>query len=73
MTLAFLSILVLVLKGYWLGFAARRHIFSLALLIVTYATAFLLVVDLDRPSGGFFRVSQQPMIELSLSMDATAD
>ncbi len=71
-TLGFLSVLVMVLTGYWLGFAARRHIFPLALLIITYATAFLLVVDLDRPRGGFFRVSQQPMIELSRSLDATA-
>lgn len=71
-TLGFLSVLVMILTGYWLGFAARRHMFPLSLLIITYATAFLLVVDLDRPRGGFFRVSQQPMIELTLSMDATA-
>ena len=72
-TLTFLSILVMVLTGYWLGWTARRHVFPTALLIVTYATAFLLVIDLDRPQGGFFRVSQQPMIELSESMHAAAE
>ncbi len=70
-TLAFLSILVMVLTGYWLGWTGKRHIFPTTLLIVTYATAFLLVIDLDRPQGGFFRVSQQPMIELSESMHAS--
>lgn len=64
-TLVFLSILVLVLNGYWLGRAARRNYFPTALLIITYATVFLLVIDLDRPRGGLFRVSQEPMNEPS--------
>jgi len=70
-TLAFLSTLVMVLTGYWLSWTGKRNVFPMALLIVTYATAFLLVIDLDRPLGGFFRVSQQPMIELSESMHAS--
>ncbi len=71
--LAFLSIVVMVLYGYWMGWSARRHVFPTALLVVAYATVFLLVVDLDRPRGGFFRVSHQPLIELSKSLDATAE
>ena len=72
-TLAFLTILVMVLTGYWLGWTARRHVFPTALLIITFATTYLLVIDLDRPHGGYFRVSKQPMIELSESMHATAE
>jgi hypothetical protein len=71
--LAFLSVVAMLLYGYWLGWSARRHLFPTALLVVAYATVFLLVIDLDRPHGGFFRVSQQPLIELSKSMHATVD
>ena len=71
--LALLSAVAMLLYGYWLGWVARRHIIPTALLVVAYARVFLLVVDLDRPRGGFFRVSQQPLIELSESMHATAE
>jgi hypothetical protein len=72
-TLAFLSVLALLLYGYWLGWADRRQVFPTALLVVAYAMVFCLVIDLDRPQGGFFQVSKQPMIELSERMHTTAD
>ncbi len=71
--LSFLSMVVMVMYGYWMGWSDRRHVFPTTLLVVAYATVFLLVVDLDRPSGGFFQVSHQPLVELSQSMGATAD
>ncbi len=71
--LSFLSMVVMVRYGYWMGWSERRHVFPTTLLVVAYATVFLLVVDLDRPSGGFFQVSHQPLVELSQSMGATAD
>ena len=72
-TLALLNVVALLLYGYWLGWTDRRHFFPTTLMVVAYATTFLLVVDLDRPHGGFFQVSQQPMIELSKSMHATSE
>ena len=71
--LALLSVVAMLLYGYWMGWVARRHFVPTALLIVGYATVFLMVVDLDRPQGGFFQDSQQPLIELSESMHATAE
>ena len=71
-TLAFLSVLIMASLGYLLGQRGRRHAFPTFLLVVTYATVFLLVIDLDRPKQGLFRVSQQPMIDLRQSMGIDA-
>ncbi len=67
-TLALLSVLVMALIGHFLGLTGRRHLFSTSLLVVTYATVFLMVIDLDRPEQGMFQVSQQPMIDVRDSM-----
>ena len=72
-TLALLSMLVMALVGYVLGLAGRRHVFSTSLLVVTYATVFLMVIDLDRPEQGMFQVSQQPMIDVRDSMAASTE
>ena len=72
-TLAFLSVLIMASLGYVLGLSGRRHIVPTFLLVLTYATVFLLVIDLDRPEQGLFRVSQQPMIDLRQSMGIDAE
>lgn len=72
-TLAFLSVLVMASLGYLLGSNGRRHAFPTFLLVVTYATVFLLVIDLDRPAQGLFQVSQQPMIDLRQNMGIDVD
>ncbi len=63
-TLAVLSLITLVLAGYLLGLKQRRWGLPTALMIFSYATVFLIVVDLDRPAKGLFVVSGQPMLEL---------
>ena len=55
--LALLSLLSMVLTGYLLGLRERRYGFPTAVMIVTYATVFALVIDLDRPARGLFQVS----------------
>ena len=70
-TLAFLSVLTMTLNGYLLALTAPRFVGATILLIVTYATVFMLVIDLDRPARGFFSVSQQPMINLGDDIKAT--
>ena len=67
-TLVFLTVLSLVLYGYWIGWAGQRQFFVRALLIFAFATVFFLVIDLDRPHGGFFIVGDQPMIRLHESI-----
>ncbi len=63
-TLALLSILMMILTGYLLGLRERRYGFPTAVMIFTYATVFLMVIDLDRPAQGLFYVDQAPMAEL---------
>ncbi len=63
-TLLLLSLLTAGLVGY--ERATRPK--STALLLVLFALAMGLVMDLDRPSSGVTRVPQQPMFELQQSM-----
>jgi hypothetical protein len=41
----------------------RNWIVSIVLILV-FSTIMILVIDLDRPWGGFLTVSQKPMIDL---------
>jgi len=63
-TLAFLSLVSMTLTGYLLALRNRRYRIPTALMVLSYATVFLLVIDLDRPVQGLFSVSQDPIIEL---------
>ena len=68
LTLAFIATILMVLYGYILGLGKRRDIITRSVLILAFATVFLLVIDLDRPHGGIFKISQQPMVEVYKSM-----
>jgi hypothetical protein len=57
------AIMAMCFAGYAAGLERRRWrlpVYAIALLV---ATVILLIQDLDRPSGGFVAVSQQPMID----------
>ena len=62
--LAVLSVLTMVLTGYLLGLRQKRWGLPTALMIFTYATVFLIVLDLDRPARGLFYVRPGPMLDL---------
>ncbi len=64
LTLAVLSLITLILAGYLLGLKQRRWGLPTALMIFAYATVFLIVTDLDRPTRGLFFVRAEPMLEL---------
>ena len=68
-TLILLSFLMMILTGYLLGLRERRYGFPTVVMIFTYATVFLLVIDLDRPVQGLFHVDQAPMAELQASIE----
>ncbi len=53
-TISVLSLLTMGLTGYLLGLRGKRWGLPTALMIVTYATVFVIVVDLDRPVRGLF-------------------
>lgn len=66
--LAFLSAMALFLVGYRRGLRQIPGPPSAAILVMTYATVFALVIDLDRHVAGIFAVNQQPMIDLRESL-----
>ena len=63
-TLGFLSILSMIMTGYLLALRKRRYGIPTALMVIAYATTFLLVIDIDRPVQGLFSVSNNMMVEL---------
>jgi hypothetical protein len=67
-TLVFLTILSMWLMGYWVGLASNRHILLAAVLILAYATVFLMLIDLDRPHSGIFRVNEEPLADLQKTL-----
>jgi Na+/glutamate symporter len=48
-------------------FTVSFPVYVMGLLV---SVVILLILDLDRPSAGFIRVSQQPMIDTAASIDA---
>ena len=61
---AAVSLLSVILVGYSFGVNGRRNIFSMLMLAVSITLVLVVIIDLDRPSSGHIRVSQQPMVDL---------
>jgi hypothetical protein len=59
--------------GYAGGLESRRSRLPVHVMGVLVASVILLIQDLDRPSSGFIRVSQQALIDATASMAAFAD
>lgn len=55
--------------GYNAGLTGRRSMVSAVVLAVALSAVVALVVDLDRPSEGIIRTSQQPLIDLRDSLE----
>ena len=64
------SMLTLGMVGYNAGLTRRRSPLTAVVLILVLGAVITLVVDLDRPRGGFLRVSQQPLIDLQEQIGA---
>ena len=61
------------ISGYGSGLEvqrARLPIYAMAFLV---ATIILLIQDLDRPSAGFIKLSQQPMLDTAGSISGFPD
>ena len=66
--LYFLAFLAMTLMGYHSGLANSRRSLAAIGLIIGFSAVLFLIADLDRPSQGTLRVSQQSMIDLRNSM-----
>ncbi|HYO87387.1 MAG TPA: hypothetical protein VER79_02005 [Candidatus Limnocylindrales bacterium] len=63
------SALIIGMVGYNAGLSRKRSLVSAVILIVVMTAVVSLVVDLDRPRDGLLTVSQQPLIDLQMSMN----
>lgn len=57
--------------GYAAGATGARGQFGALILPILVAVVIALIADLDRPRRGFIGISQQPMIDLQKSLNAT--
>ncbi len=67
-TLYFITILTMITVGYHAGLSGKSSLKMGLVLALTFGAVMLLIVDLDRPAEGHFRISQQPMFELQKKM-----
>ena len=63
-----ITALAMTSMGYQTGLAGRRRPLAQTPFAAAFAAVMLLIADLDRPGGGWIRVSQQPMADLIESM-----
>jgi hypothetical protein len=70
--LLFVSVLSMAAVGFQFGLSGKRSLLANLALTLTFSAVTFLIFDLDRPTQGWFRVSQQPMIELQQKLNAPA-
>ena len=66
-----LLVLAMAVMGYYEGMGGTRRSLAVFILVLAFSTVLCLIADLDRPGRGVLRVSQQSMIDLQKSMNAT--
>jgi hypothetical protein len=59
--------------GYATGLDARRARLPVYLIGLLVSVVILLILDLDRPSSGFIKISHQPMIDTAASLATFSD
>jgi hypothetical protein len=59
--------------GYASGLEARRTRLPVYLLGLVVCAVLVLILDLDRPTAGFIKVSEQPMLDTAASLAAFSD
>lgn len=69
--LYFVAILAMAEVGYHEGLTSPRRSPAAMVLVLTFSAVIFLIADLDRPLEGLLTVSQQTMVDLRNSIDAT--
>ncbi len=59
------AVLSIGMVGFGAGVTGQRSVITAVVLIVALGATILLVLDLDSPTDGFIKVSQQPLVTLS--------
>jgi hypothetical protein len=66
-----LAMLSMAAVGYQSGICATSRSPAMPGLVLAFAIVLAIIADLDRPREGFLQVSQQAMVDLQKSMEAT--
>lgn len=64
------AILTLATVGYSAGLTRRRSPLTAVILVSLLGAVNTVVIDLDRPQGGFLEISQRPLLDLADQMGA---
>jgi len=59
-----ITVLTMGTLGLQIGLSGKRRLVPIIPIALTFAVLVTLIVDLNRPQGGFITVSQQPLIDL---------
>ncbi|KAF1721251.1 hypothetical protein [Pseudoxanthomonas wuyuanensis] len=68
-----ITLLTMLTIGMQIGLTGKRRLLAITPLSLAFAMLVTLIVDLNRPDGGFITVSQQPMIDLQTMMDRSPE
>jgi hypothetical protein len=68
-----LTSLGMIAVGYQTGIAGSKRSMVRPFLALAFALVMALIADLDRPSGGYIRVPQQPLIDVQTWMSRQPD
>ena len=59
-----IMVITMATLGLQVGLSGKRRLVGIVPIAFAFAVLATLVIDLNRPQGGFIKVSQQPMLDL---------
>ena len=67
-----ITVLTMGALGLQVGLSGKRRLVGIIPIALAFAVLATLVLDLNRPQGGFFTVSQQPLLDLQVRINGAA-
>jgi hypothetical protein len=64
-----IALIAVTFVGYTVGLEKQSSRLQVCVLSLVNALVFLLIMDLNRPSAGYLRVSQQPLLDAAANVD----
>ena len=63
-----LSVFAMLTVGYQVGMSGMRRMRGTVVLATSFSLVILMIADIDRPTEGLMRVSQQPILDVQQAM-----
>lgn len=67
-----ITVITMATLGLQVGLSGKRRLVGIVPIALSFAVLTTLVLDLNRPQGGFITVSQQPMLDLQAEIKANS-